>query len=78
MIRVEMNICKKSCCWCRLLVILTVCFIFITHSVYNSFCHCAFYSENTFVFYLIECVTNDFNVHLIQVLLRYTVLEEGS
>ncbi len=28
--------------------------------------------------YLVKSVTNDFNVHLIQVLLRYAVLEESS
>lgn len=30
------------------------------------------------MFYLVKCVTNDFNVHLIQVLFRYAVLEERS
>lgn len=30
------------------------------------------------ILYLVECVTNDFNVHLVQVLFRYTVLEKCS
>ena len=28
--------------------------------------------------HLVKCVTDDFNVHLVQVLLRYAVLEECS